>query len=770
MYKFRNLFKSIDMFGQKITLTTYKTSYGASITLLLALTFIAFIAYRLNVLFNKLENQTGRQTQFQDISNNPAMYDIGEYGFDFAIGIRSNIERKYGQLIVEHVTQNRVFNETTNLTAIKFDIKTLEMVYCGVDNLAYDNKEEILLKGVDKYLCIKDKKYLNIGGTFLSKIYKYLLIRFEICNNSTFNNNCAPNEDIRMFFVKNEIWFRFVNSYFDFVDFQQPVKRFIEDRLYFPLKLQHKKIANMFIKRSYTSLYDSLNPLDKPKNLTFVKVDNIQQLESELDWQFPGNLQINIRLDPEFDIYSRQIYSFYNLMFQLGGTYNALLLIGTLLTKFIVIKLLYLDIIQELFYNKKKDNIELAQLANKKNGSNDLETEIIRFMHHIQLQQMSTLRPELILLNKLKAYYVVNHLNDNSTRFVSQFSKDSEREQHDYFDIERTIDKNQSLNKHEKQVIKDLFYKHPKSQLKLKSLGNFQDTKDLHSQLQNILNMGQNRDQSGKILESSSNGNQENQEFINIKKKEIKNKVTKKRTEKNYEIKQQASFQSSQKLIESAKIRKNMNKSELYKVDQKDEKLIDNSLYSPQKEVRSRTPNKQKSQKILKNSNLKQDSFNNFKTGVLEKNLMKQQKSTKFQTQKILAEENNDATSESHGYNDSYNALQNSKHLYNHIKSPNRQIRFYSVKQSATQKRQQDKFDKIQSQNFIIDNEDNYKTSNLKQPINREKASDPRIDLQEGNASVMKSMRQFLNSSPGLKGKKNGKDKKIQKLSEDIFN
>eukprot|EP00347_Sterkiella_histriomuscorum_P014560 403360411 len=301
------------------------------------------------------------------------MYDIGEFGFDFAIGIRSVVEQKYGKLIVEHVTQNRVYNQTTNSTVIQMDIKALQMVYCGVDNFSYEDKQEIYFKGVDKFLCVKDKSFLTVGGAFLSKQYKFLLIRFEICNNSTFNNSCASGDDIRMWFTKNEIAIRFVNAYFDYTDFDKPVKKFIDDRFYLPLKHIHKKIANVFIKRSYTVLYDSLNPLDKPKNLTFVKVDNIQQLESELDWQYPGNLQVNIRLDPEFDIYSRQIYSFYNLMFQLGGTYNALLLIGTLLTKFIVIKLLYLDIIQELFYNKKKDSLG-KQNKNKKESFNANDT------------------------------------------------------------------------------------------------------------------------------------------------------------------------------------------------------------------------------------------------------------------------------------------------------------------------------------------------------------------------------------------------------------
>jgi hypothetical protein len=43
-----------------------------------------------------------------------------------------------------------------------------------------------------------------------------------------------------------------VTTYFDFDDFEDPVKAYIEDRLYFPMQYDTKKGAEIFIKKAYT--------------------------------------------------------------------------------------------------------------------------------------------------------------------------------------------------------------------------------------------------------------------------------------------------------------------------------------------------------------------------------------------------------------------------------------------------------------------------------------------------------------------------------------
>lgn len=94
----------------------------------------------------------------------------------------------------------------------------------------------------------------------MSNEYQFLKIYVISCANTSDNEACASKEDQYQFFRKVififkfqiDINFRFVNSFFDFNDFDIPVKSFIEDRVYFPIEPYTKKGADIFVKRAFT--------------------------------------------------------------------------------------------------------------------------------------------------------------------------------------------------------------------------------------------------------------------------------------------------------------------------------------------------------------------------------------------------------------------------------------------------------------------------------------------------------------------------------------
>ena len=67
---------------------------------------------------------------------------------------------------------------------------------------------------------------------------------------------------------------RYVNKYVDFSDFDNPVKSYIEDRLFFPVEPYTKKSAQLYVKRSYTSFSDYILPFGSLNNYTFLSIDN----------------------------------------------------------------------------------------------------------------------------------------------------------------------------------------------------------------------------------------------------------------------------------------------------------------------------------------------------------------------------------------------------------------------------------------------------------------------------------------------------------------
>lgn len=70
-----------------------------------------------------------------------------------------------------------------------------------------------------------------------------------------------------------------------------------------------KKGSEFFIKRSYTQLYDSLWPFASAKNITFLQIDNINNFQADHDRRGFGLLHMNIRIDLEYDVYTRSVYS-----------------------------------------------------------------------------------------------------------------------------------------------------------------------------------------------------------------------------------------------------------------------------------------------------------------------------------------------------------------------------------------------------------------------------------------------------------------------------
>ena len=71
----------------------------------------------------------------------------------------------------------------------------LELVKCGTEYFNYSNKAEILSKGINNYLCIKNKTWMSTGGVFTTNIYQYLVVTMVPClNNTNSDITCAQKE------------------------------------------------------------------------------------------------------------------------------------------------------------------------------------------------------------------------------------------------------------------------------------------------------------------------------------------------------------------------------------------------------------------------------------------------------------------------------------------------------------------------------------------------------------------------------------------------
>ena len=69
---------------------------------------------------------------------------------------------------------------------------------------------------------------------------------------------CKNRTDIDKYFEPKYFSFAFINSYFDFRDYERPIKQFIDDSLFFQMESQREKLANFYVMKGETQLEDQL--------------------------------------------------------------------------------------------------------------------------------------------------------------------------------------------------------------------------------------------------------------------------------------------------------------------------------------------------------------------------------------------------------------------------------------------------------------------------------------------------------------------------------
>eukprot|EP00347_Sterkiella_histriomuscorum_P014095 403362186 len=347
------------MYGQTFQLTfkgdkQYKTKLGGLISTIVLFSIIGFAIYKINIMMKKLDSKTSRNTIIQQQYYDPEIISLSDNGFDIAFTTSQPLYPNYGEIQVYFDNQTRVYDEATQKIVTTMIPTRLELNKCGLNGFLYDDLTEVKFKGIDNYMCIKDKSYLKTGGAFQSNKYQYVRVYLVPCQNLTFiptenASSCVSIEDQAKFFNSIDFQTRYVNQFFDSRDFDKPIKSYIEDRLYFPLEFHTKKGADMFIKRNIAILQDSLLPFDPIQNLTFLQTEKISYFTADKMRRGYSILHLNIRLDFQFDIYERSIYSFSSLLSDIGGIYNALFLFGFILATHAASKVFYSRLIKEIY-------------------------------------------------------------------------------------------------------------------------------------------------------------------------------------------------------------------------------------------------------------------------------------------------------------------------------------------------------------------------------------------------------------------------------------
>eukprot|EP00347_Sterkiella_histriomuscorum_P021707 403333044 len=357
-------------------------------------------------------------------------------GFDAAFGAYFDIEPMFGSIIATHTTKTRSLNESTGLIDEKFVNKDLELIKCQDKYFQYSRQNDSVYKDIFDFFCIKDKSSFTLGGTWTTSRLEYLEVLLIPCRNSTSSSVvCASQQQQVDYFNEVDFQFRFVNQYFDFDDFENPIKQYIDDRYYIPIEPAIQKSIEIYIKRSKTKQNDNYIPFSPQVDQEFASVENIQPYTAKSDY---GGTEcfarVTLGIDLQYDIYSRQVYTFADLLSDMGGIYSSLFAFGALIVGLFSENLFYYQIIKDLYQARPRQDQQNKN--NSKNGEKPKNSTPPE-----NLTSSKSLIQATVKNSSIKSHQQYQEDNsiandsstkielENETKFSSRFNENSDNQQ-----------------------------------------------------------------------------------------------------------------------------------------------------------------------------------------------------------------------------------------------------------------------------------------------------------------------------------------------------
>jgi len=111
-----------------------------------------------------------------------------------------------------------------------------------------------------------------------------------------------------------------IDSYFDESNLDQPVSHFLTEKYYYSLDFKHRKDIDIFIKENELNLKSSIFFQSSGVDKTFYSVSGDKYISRPIANAAQNfSMYFNIKLDQEMTKYTMHVYSFADVIAQVGG-------------------------------------------------------------------------------------------------------------------------------------------------------------------------------------------------------------------------------------------------------------------------------------------------------------------------------------------------------------------------------------------------------------------------------------------------------------------
>ena len=147
-----------------------------------------------------------------------------------------------------------------------------------------------------------------------------------------------------------------LSSYFDYNDYDNPIKTYLDDEDYIGLLPEYSKYLELRVKKNTANLYDNLFYNYNPKTLAYYSAGD------RLIRTLPLNLTLNhhfvsyIVLDRKSEEHERVVYTFIDMFGFLGGLFDFMYFFGLISIQFFTENMYFNSVFTRLYQIRMQEN------------------------------------------------------------------------------------------------------------------------------------------------------------------------------------------------------------------------------------------------------------------------------------------------------------------------------------------------------------------------------------------------------------------------------
>ncbi|CAI2384546.1 unnamed protein product [Moneuplotes crassus] len=350
--------KGVDMYPKTITFTfkgqeEFKTLFGGIISLIIKIVILLYTYQMISIMITNKNSSKNVNTTVQNILNDTDPINLTDTKFQFAIratidGIDFDVfnEPSYGTASIDQFYVNqRVFNRVP-----------IGVSRCG-NNFRYDNQQEIDDLKLSEFYC-PDSRNLSVLGNILSETVSYFsfsIARQEYdvisrCNNATSAVTCQSNTTIDSIMSKVQIRLYVVNTYFDFEDYDNPIKTYLDDRFLFYLIPGFSLNIGVRLQKNEAEIQDDYFAFAPGgNNKEFIGFDTVMERMAMEGNPDESLLAIIFTKDPSSKSYDRSVFTVLEAFGNIGGLLEIFSIAGGLIVGLFAERLFFYTIFSKMY-------------------------------------------------------------------------------------------------------------------------------------------------------------------------------------------------------------------------------------------------------------------------------------------------------------------------------------------------------------------------------------------------------------------------------------